>query len=321
MEDKMAMKRRIFIAVSLVLALSVCGCMPQQAALSGVLEAEAVLEPTEKVFIEPDPIVEPEPVVTLSADEIGQGEYLALRLENAENAFVTGFSEENHPFFAYDGALCALIGAEPETMPGEYVLTVTAEGKTFPVSVTVTEKTFDTQYLDVAYATLNDTLENKEAVAEFNEVLRPLFDTFTETPLWDDVFLHPLKVEYKVTTSYGTFRTFSNGSTEWHNAFDYAAKGGSGIYATASGRVIFAGLMKLTGNTVVIDHGCGVLSWYYHMEKLGTETGALISAGDKIGTVGTTGLSTGNHLHFGVSVGGKLVDPRLFFEKPPEFDF
>ncbi len=318
----MGKKRTILITVALVLVLLTYGCMPQEPELSGVLEMDAVLEP---VFIEPDPIVEPkplpEPSVTLSVSAVEQGGFLILRLENAESASVTGFSEETHRFFAYNGALYALIGAEPSTLPGSYVLAVTADGKTLPVSVSVTEKIFDTQFLDVAYATLNDTLENEEAVAEFNEVLLPLFDTFTETPLWDGAFLHPLKVEYKVTTSYGTFRTFSNGSTEWHNAFDYAAKGGSDVYATADGEVIFAEPMKLTGNTVVIDHGCGVLSWYYHMDQLGTETGAVVSAGDKIGTVGTTGLSTGNHLHFGVSVGGKLVDPILFIGKEPEFDF
>ena len=319
----MAKKRRILIA-ALALALSVCGCMPQEPALPGVLESEAALEP-EEVFVELEPVAEPEPepepVVTLSADEIGQGEYLILRLENAENASVTGFSEESHPFFAYDGALYALIGTEPSALPGEYALTVTADGKTLPVSVSVTEKAFDTQYLDVAYATLSDTLESKEAMAEFDEVLLPLFTAFTETPLWDGAFLHPLKAEYKVTTSYGTFRTFSNGSTEWHNAFDYAAKGGSGVFAAADGKVLFAGFLKLTGNTVVIDHGCGVLTWYYHMRDLFVEKDAAVSAGDRIGTVGTTGLSTGNHLHFGVSVGGKLVDPRLFYENPPEFDF
>ncbi len=281
---------------------------------------ELPTEPEEPEEPEPEPI--PDPVLVFSAEEVEQGSFLIVRGENLdENATLTDFSGKEVPFFPVEDEKFLFLPVKPSIKVGDYTLTLKSGDFSMDYAVPVTFRAFDTQYLEVEEGTLSETLENQAANEEYNNVAAPLKYTFTPTPLWDGDFILPLTVTYKETTTYGTFRTFSNGSTEWHNAIDMAAKGGSPVYATASGTVLYAGFLKLTGNTVILDHGCGVISWYYHMKTLSVETGAGVSGGTQIGAVGTTGLSTGNHLHFGISVNGALVDPMAFVGTRPDFAF
>ena len=94
-----------------------------------------------------------------------------------------------------------------------------------------------------------------------------------------------------------------------HGGLDLAAPGGSPILAANSGTVIIAGYHYSYGNYVVIDHGGGVSTLYGHSSKLLVSRGQKVSRGQQIAKVGTTGRSTGNHLHFEVRINGQRVDP------------
>jgi murein DD-endopeptidase MepM/ murein hydrolase activator NlpD len=85
--------------------------------------------------------------------------------------------------------------------------------------------------------------------------------------------------------------------------------GGTPIYAPAHGRVVFADLTQVRGNMTVIDHGVGVFSAYYHQFSINVQVGQMVDPGTLIGRVGTTGLSTGNHLHWSMWANGEYVDP------------
>lgn len=116
-----------------------------------------------------------------------------------------------------------------------------------------------------------------------------------------------------------TYLTDTFGYQDWrggsHNGIDIGASYGSPIYAAASGTVWIAGYSSSAGNWVVIDHGGGVLTVYMHASALYVSSGQYVSAGQSIAAVGSTGWSTGPHLHFGVMVGssggydGYWVDP------------
>ena len=94
-----------------------------------------------------------------------------------------------------------------------------------------------------------------------------------------------------------------------HEGIDFAVDAGTPIYSDARGRVVFAGLTQVRGNMVVVDHGLGVFTAYYHQSQMAVQPGQMVEAGDLIGRVGTTGLSTGNHLHWSLFVHGDYVDP------------
>ena len=108
-----------------------------------------------------------------------------------------------------------------------------------------------------------------------------------------------------------------NGHAAMHAGLDFRAPIGTPIHAAAAGRVSFVGQKSGYGNVVEIDHGAGLITRYAHMSRFGTRVGQQIAAGDVIGAIGSTGRSTGPHLHFEVRINGRAVNPRPFLETAP----
>lgn len=100
-----------------------------------------------------------------------------------------------------------------------------------------------------------------------------------------------------------------------HRGLDIAAPKGTTIKAAASGKVIFSGYQGSYGNLIKIDHGNGVVTYYGHCSKLYAKVGEKVEAGDSIAAVGSTGNSTGNHLHFEIQLNGQCVNPQNYLYK------
>ena len=126
-------------------------------------------------------------------------------------------------------------------------------------------------------------------------------------------FLYPLPYRVAITDSYG-YRTHpvTGQKTTWHNGVDLAAGAGTAIYATKSGTVTTALRSDIWGNYVVINHGDGFSSLYAHMQGLIVKAGDYVKQGQTIGYVGSTGLSTGPHLHFTIYYNGADVNPMSY---------
>lgn len=328
MKQKLLSKAFIILAAGAI-AAQLCGCsVPAGNVVSGEESLSSAESSVSEASVpeEPEPEPEPEPVkpeIILSASEVQRGSYMLVRINNYEGEEIkyTDFLGYERSFFEYDGGWLSLIPVKTAAKAGDYVLTISIDGESFNRDIKVTDREFEEQYLTVSPSTLEETLESDFARAEFSEKAEPMKKVFTPQKLWNGEFVLPLEAQYKVSTSFGTYRTFSNGSTEWHNAVDMATKGGTPVYATNSGNIIFAQYLQLTGNTVIIDHGMGVLSWHYHMRSISVSEGDFVEKGMKIGEVGTTGLSTGNHLHFGMTVGGIFTDPMKIVGTEPQIDF
>ena len=122
-------------------------------------------------------------------------------------------------------------------------------------------------------------------------------------------FLYPLPYVCQITDAYG-YRTHPlTGKYSWHNGVDFGAAGGTAIYATKSGTVTTAAYGEAWGYYVVINHGDGYSSLYAHMPELIVSVGDYVTQGQTIGTVGSTGWSTGPHLHFTIYYNGSDVNP------------
>ena len=126
-------------------------------------------------------------------------------------------------------------------------------------------------------------------------------------------FLYPLPYRVAITDSYG-YRTHpvTGKKTTWHTGVDLAAGAGTAIYATKSGTVTTALRSDIWGNYVVINHGDGFSSLYAHMQGLIVKAGDYVKQGQTIGYVGSTGLSTGPHLHFTIYYNGADVNPMSY---------
>ncbi|MDO9592893.1 MAG: peptidoglycan DD-metalloendopeptidase family protein, partial [Erysipelotrichaceae bacterium] len=119
-------------------------------------------------------------------------------------------------------------------------------------------------------------------------------------------------VSGRFTSPFGYRKDPISGLRKFHDGIDIAAPRGTPVYAYTNGKVVTAGWGNMTGNYVVIDHGGGLRSKYYHLSSISVKVGQIVKVGEKIGGVGTTGYSTGNHLHFTITKNGVAVNPLLY---------
>lgn len=127
----------------------------------------------------------------------------------------------------------------------------------------------------------------------------------------------PASVE-NITSGFGYRRDPFNGRGAMHAGIDFKGATGSPIFAAADGRVTFAGRKAGYGNAIEITHGNGMLTRYAHLSRIDVKVGQPIAAGATIGGLGSTGRSTGPHLHFEVRINDRAVNPRPFLEAAPD---
>lgn len=125
-------------------------------------------------------------------------------------------------------------------------------------------------------------------------------------------FAQPVHANVRFTSGFGNRRDPITGRTRLHSGIDFAGPSGTPIRATADGVVKHAGWRGGYGNTVIIEHAFGVETLYAHLSRINVSVGQRVSRGDQIGGMGTTGRSTGVHLHYEVHVGGNAVNPMTY---------
>lgn len=129
------------------------------------------------------------------------------------------------------------------------------------------------------------------------------------------VFAWPAPSYTRISDDYGYRMHPTLHVRKFHNGIDLAAPGGSPILAAYNGEVVAAAYSSTMGNYVMIDHGDNLFTIYMHASKLYVKKGQEVTRGEKIAAVGTTGRSTGNHLHFGVRLNGSYVSPWNYLSK------
>ncbi len=117
-----------------------------------------------------------------------------------------------------------------------------------------------------------------------------------------------LPVQSAVTSYYGSRRSYGYGFGSYHAGTDFDGEIGMVVRTPTPGVVVLADTLVVRGNAVVIDHGWGVVSGYWHLARIDVEVGQEVSVGDQIGLLGNTGLSTGAHLHWELWVNGVAVN-------------
>ncbi|MGB9880022.1 MAG: M23 family metallopeptidase, partial [Anaerolineae bacterium] len=137
--------------------------------------------------------------------------------------------------------------------------------------------------------------------------LDQIFARITPQQFWQGVFIWPYVG--RVTSPFGIRRTYNDGSNGYHGGIDIAGDAGAPVVAANNGRVALAAPLQVHGNAVILDHGWGVYSAYYHLSEVLVQEGQQVKQGDIIGYLGNTGLSTGAHLHWEMRVGSVLVNP------------
>jgi murein DD-endopeptidase MepM/ murein hydrolase activator NlpD len=178
----------------------------------------------------------------------------------------------------------------------------------------VADRVFPVQELTLPKGLAEFDAPTLRRIGEEKEALDARLARVTLPILWATPFLPP--VEGYRPENFGSRRVINGEPRAPHSGVDIRLPEGTPVRAIADGVVALASEQFFGGRSVVIDHGGGVFSFYYHLKRYSVEEGRRVSRGDPIGEVGATGRATGPHLHFGVRVPGGRVDPSLLFALP-----
>ena len=172
----------------------------------------------------------------------------------------------------------------------------------------IAARRFKVQQLTLPSGMVDLDPDTERRAVEEGERLRTLYRTTTPVRLWHGRFVRPV-AGTEPGTGYGARRVINGQPRAPHTGVDYAVERGTPVVAANSGRVALVADYFFPGRLVVLDHGLGIYTLYFHLDTVGVVDGDVVERGQPIGTVGATGRATGPHLHFGAHVGGARVDP------------
>ena len=213
-------------------------------------------------------------------------------------------------FFAARGGFQAVAAIPLDQKPGPFEIEIKGAAKASVVKVR--EHTFPETSLVVEEEMANPEKADRDRIDADNHAIRTALAKATGAPQFTGKFAAPGRG--KVTSTYGEWRTFNDGHRSQHLGYDLGAPDGSAVKAAAAGTVALVRECFLAGNVVVVDHGAGIATAYFHLAETAVKEGDEIKAGAKVGTVGMTGRTTGPHLHLSVWLTDGFVDPGSFLK-------
>jgi murein DD-endopeptidase MepM/ murein hydrolase activator NlpD len=204
----------------------------------------------------------------------------------------------------------ALIGIDLDVAPGKHPVSITARSGENTVEMTydlvVEARRFATRKLQVDPAMVNPPAALSARIQQEAAELGRLWAQSAAEQLWTGPFVRP--VPDQANSIFGTRSIFNGERRSPHSGTDFLSPAGTPIKAPNGGRVLLARNLYFTGNTLVIDHGLGLLSLFAHLSAFAVHEGDVVSTGQIVGNVGATGRVTGPHLHWAVRANGSRVD-------------
>jgi murein DD-endopeptidase MepM/ murein hydrolase activator NlpD len=141
-------------------------------------------------------------------------------------------------------------------------------------------------------------------------LIKGIYETYSKTRILDQGLDLPLNSA--ITSPFGNSREYNGKVTKFHSGVDFRGAPGTKIMNPMRGKVVLSKDLYFTGNTIILDHGDQIFTVYAHLKNINVKGGEVVQQGSLLGTVGSTGRSTGPHLHWGVVLSGIKVDPLQF---------
>ena len=260
--------------------------------------------------------------VTFAPARPRAGDVVLVTIRGAARDALVEAMLDGHPLgvFPAERGHAAVVGIDMDATPGarEWRLTAASRGRTDAAEgrLTVTPRSYHVQHLTVARGMVElDPETERRAVAETAR-MREVYRTASGERLWRGPFLRPV-AGGQPGSGFGARRVINGQPRSPHGGIDFAAPVGAPVVAANRGRVALVAEFFFPGRLVILDHGLGLHTAYFHLDSVAVTEGQLVARGEPLGTVGMTGRVTGPHLHFGAQVGTARIDPSGLFGLAP----
>lgn len=243
-----------------------------------------------------------------------QGEVLLVTVpvQDRPDRIEGQFLERTLTFFPLkDHMYAGLLGLDMQDRPGRYELTIEVvypeRTERRSLSVLVMKEEYPVQRLTLPSRMVDLDRKTLTRVETESKAVHKAFASFVPHPLWKGRFLEPVQGE--ISGRFGSRRVINGQARKPHSGEDIAAPEGTPVLAMNDGMVRLTADHFFSGKGVIVDHGLGLFSMYFHLSSVDVEHGQVVKKGQVIGKVGSTGRATGPHLHWGVRLNGSRVDP------------
>jgi len=282
----------------------------------GVYQFQVIeIRENENIEYQFDVLVEIEPEIFISNLEPVQGDIITIKLSNLPRERSLKLESHFRPSALFETAHEAYwyVPIAYRENAQTYPLVITMNEQTYAYTLDVQSYAFKEIRFNVDSSIVSSTVGNPEAVLQYRAVIWPTYETYDPEDYWTDPFIIPVK-DARISSTFGEMRYVNNATTpSRHAGIDYAIACGTNVYASNSGKVEVSEFLIMIGNTVIIDHGLGLKTYYLHMDSLRVKAGDRVERGQVIGTVGTTGYSTGCHLHFQPMIKNQSFNPEFLY--------
>jgi murein DD-endopeptidase MepM/ murein hydrolase activator NlpD len=181
-------------------------------------------------------------------------------------------------------------------------------------SILIIKEDYAVQHLTLPKGKVDLDPKTLKRVQQEQKELTEAFHHISALPLWDGPFLEP--VSGKVTGVFGSRRIINGQPRRPHSGEDIAAPQGTPVQAINNGTVVKTVNHFFSGKGVVLDHGVGLFSMYFHLSEIGVKPGQVMQKGEALGKVGASGRATGPHLHWGIHLNGSRINPYALTTLP-----
>ncbi len=246
------------------------------------------------------------------------GDPLVVKVRGADSARKIGapIGGKDIPFSSCgDDCLMGIGLVDPDALPGEVLVVVKAGPEQLTAVLSVKKAEYPEQHLKLPDKQVDLSPEDLARVNAEAERLKQLWKVSTER-LFQGRFMAPLP--NPVITLYGARRILNDKTVSIHGGIDIRGAMGEEVKASNRGRVVLSENLFYGGNTVILDHGLGIYTVYMHLDSAKVRLEDLVSKGDVIGLVGSSGRATGPHLHFGVKIMSSNANPLSLINLPLE---
>jgi murein DD-endopeptidase MepM/ murein hydrolase activator NlpD len=259
----------------------------------------------------------PELRVTLAPSRAPQGSVVEVAAASPGSPLASAVLVDGETRIALerlDGGrrFAGLLGVDFEAPPGDRSLVlegVDASGAAITATATlrVVSRAFAVSKLSVDPKFVEPPPEEKERIERDREAFRRAFASPLPSRLWEGRFTFP--AEALSQKNFGAKRVYNGQTRSRHAGLDLSAPAGAPVAAPGAGVVVLTGDFYFAGGGVVLDHGGGLMTMYFHLSRIDVKEGDRVLPGQRIGAVGATGRVTGPHLHWAARLGGARVDP------------